>query len=958
MMLWNMVMKFWRASPEIKQCRKVTAKRPSFRPCVECLEDRWLPSGTGIALSASIPTAQFGQAVTLVAKVNSLVEGLPAPSSGIVDFFDGLNTLGVGTVSNGEATCTTDSLSVGTHSAVTAAFYPDSGSASYSPSGLSKPLTETIQPDGTTVSLLASTPSAQAGQAVTLTAEIEPSVPNVALPPSGIVDFFDGQTTLGAGTVSNGVASFTTASLSAGTHAALTAAYYPDAASSTDYTSSGLSAPLTETINPQESTSATLSSSLSTAQFGQAITLTADVTPSGQNDYPPPSGVIYFFVGPTTLGAGTVHNGAATITTSVLGAGTHSALTAAYYPDAASSPYYTHSGLSVPLTVVIQPDATRVSLSSSPSNAQYGQAVTLTAEVIPSIAGVLSPSSGIVYFFDGVTTLGAGSVSNGAATFTTASLSPGSHSSLTAAYYPDAASSTDYLASSLSPGLSETIDPPGGTSVSVYSSAPTSFIGQPVTLTADVTPTFLSTFPVTSGTVYFYDGLTTLGAGPVSNGVATFTTTSLSMGLHSAITAAYYPDASADLDFNPSGLSAAKTEDIVPLDGTTVNLVESSQTGAAGQAVTFTAIVNPTMPSQATVTGTVDFYDGSNAIGSATVSNGMATFTTPLLALGTHSDITAAYYPDTASINNFGPSGMSAPLTETVGLFSNVIPSDDTTVSVFSSAPTANSGANVTFTATITPAEATAAVPTGTVSFFDGLTAIGSAVLSNGVASLSTSTLSTGTHSDITATYSPDSASSLNFNASGQSVPITETIVSAGVSVFGGGGQFGFGGGQFGFGGGQFGFGGGQFGFGGGQFGFGGGDPFGFGGDWNGQQPQTAAIAEFPDVPSPLPTNVAVFSNLKDASAGQAITFTAIVSPSNSSMVPVAGGIVYFFDGLSTLGTASVTNGVAAFTTSSLSVGTHSAITAAYYPDATDSVYFSPSGLSGAYQQLVVPPSV
>jgi Bacterial Ig-like domain (group 3) len=58
------------------------------------------------------------------------------------------------------------------------------------------------------------------------------------------------------------------------------------------------------------------------------------------------------------------------------------------------------------------------------------------------------------------------------------------------------------------------------------------------------------------------------------------------------------------------------------------------------------------------------------------------------------------------------------------------------------------------------------------------------------------------------------------------------------------------------------------------------------------------------------------------------VTFTATVSPG------AATGTVTFVDGTTTLGTAPLSNGIAAFTTSSLSGGTHN-ITAAYSGDAT-----------------------
>ncbi len=76
-----------------------------------------------------------------------------------------------------------------------------------------------------------------------------------------------------------------------------------------------------------------------------------------------------------------------------------------------------------------------------------------------------------------------------------------------------------------------------------------------------------------------------------------------------------------------------------------------------------------------------------------------------------------------------------------------------------SSAPHSAVGQSVTFTATVTGSKVrgVTAAPTGTVSFFDGATQLGSPVpLSSDVAALTTSTLTTGTH-NITAQYNGDS---------------------------------------------------------------------------------------------------------------------------------------------------------------------------------------------------------
>lgn len=94
-----------------------------------------------------------------------------------------------------------------------------------------------------------------------------------------------------------------------------------------------------------------------------------------------------------------------------------------------------------------------------------------------------------------------------------------------------------------------------------------------------------------------------------------------------------------------------------------------------------------------------------------------------------------------------------------------------TTTDVTSSANPANYGASVTFTATVTTTGATP--PTGTVTFNDGNTALGTGTLNTSqVATFTTSTLTAGTHS-ITAVYGGDSS-----NAGSTSPVLSQVIVA------------------------------------------------------------------------------------------------------------------------------------------------------------------------------------
>jgi hypothetical protein len=98
-----------------------------------------------------------------------------------------------------------------------------------------------------------------------------------------------------------------------------------------------------------------------------------------------------------------------------------------------------------------------------------------------------------------------------------------------------------------------------------------------------------------------------------------------------------------------------------------------------------------------------------------------------------------------------------------------------TTVSVASSLNPATYGASVTFTATVSPGAAS-----GTVTFMDGATILGSGTLSGGIATYAASALNAGSHS-ITAQYSGDT----NYSASTNTLTQVVTVISQPPTVVG-----------------------------------------------------------------------------------------------------------------------------------------------------------------------------
>ena len=154
------------------------------------------------------------------------------------------------------------------------------------------------------------------GQTVTFSATVtQPS--SATQTPTGSVQFFDGQTSLGTGTLNaSGSTSLAIAGpnwLSAGTHS-ITAVYSGDTNFST-ITSSALS----YVVNKATSTlSAT--SSLNPSLYGDSVTFTMQVTSAGAV----PTGTIAVKDGSTALGTATLNGtGSATYTVPLFNAGTH-----------------------------------------------------------------------------------------------------------------------------------------------------------------------------------------------------------------------------------------------------------------------------------------------------------------------------------------------------------------------------------------------------------------------------------------------------------------------------------------------------------------------------------------------------------------------------------------------------------------------------------------------------------
>jgi hypothetical protein len=245
--------------------------------------------------------------------------------------------------------------------------------------------------------------------------------------------------------------------------------------------------------------------------------------------------------------------------------------------------------------------------------------------------------------------------------------------------------------------------------------------GEIVNFTAQVTST---TLQIPQGSVSFYDGAALLATVLLdSSGVSNLSISTLTTGSH-GIVAVYNPI----LNFNSSSSSLTQVVNQATTD--TQIVTSSPNPSKEGDPVTFFVSTTSLLgiPS-----GSVTLKDGSQLLGTATLVNGVAIFTTSSLAMGSH-QITAVYSGNL----NFGAS-TSAPYTQVVGTPAEI----NTNITVASSNNPSEFGESVTFTAHV---NSSLGVPTGIVTFFDGSSSIGEALLIKGIATISTSALSIGEH--------------------------------------------------------------------------------------------------------------------------------------------------------------------------------------------------------------------
>jgi autotransporter-associated beta strand protein len=727
--------------------------------------------GTVTSLTSTENPATVGDTITLIAGVtaNPSTAGVPV---GTVSFFDATtnSTIAAGVQANasGQYVYATSSLGFGLHK-ITATFNPNNSSGVGFGTSTSAPLNEAVRSTtATTLSSGSPNPSA-VGQPITLTATVA-GIPAInGSPTNGTVTFFSNNAFLGTGPVNaNGVATFTTASLTRGNYT-FTSTY----GGNTLFGPSPVSNSINQTVVFGSTT--TLSITPNPSSSVQTVTLVATVkagpgTPVGSGV---PTGTVTFYDSITgqplsinTVPLNTANQAIYKIPASQLGVGIHPIY--AYYNGngtnfaASQSTTITEKVLSS-TTVAVTSSGTFV--SGTTYSSVYSQPVSFAATITPVAAG--TQVLGTVTFKDGAAVLATVPVQFNAAnndyeaatgTFTTlASGAAGLTHTISAVYTPAANGPTTGSTGTMFQRVS-----PVQTTTSVTSSNSSTVYGQTVTITATVTNAPGTAAP--TGTVTFTDNgallksavaLVKIGTNDYE---ATFVTSTLTAKNSPHTIKATFVSSNGN---NFTGSSATMTQSVGQVS-TTTTVSSSLNPSAVGQTVTFSAVVAPTPAGDtASPTGTVQFTIHDSGGGTVTTGSGTAkgggvfTFAFALPAFGSYT-VTAAYTSN--DIATFGNSDNTAsPFTQ--------FAFNATQTKLQASTGSISQGDTVSFTATVTDPN-NLGTPQGTVTFtttVNGVTTnLGSQQLAidasnNNTASISTTALPVGVNT-ITATYGGDSS--------------------------------------------------------------------------------------------------------------------------------------------------------------------------------------------------------
>jgi len=340
--------------------------------------------------------------------------------------------------------------------------------------------------------------------------------------------------------------------------------------------------------------------------------------------------------------------------------------------------------------------------------------------------------------------------------------------------------SYDLLAGLGVPDIQKLLDiwPLGSTAstTSIVSSNYSPTYTQSFTVTATVAPTGAT------GSVNFYDnGSTLLGTSTLSSGTGQISVNDLAGGTQS-ITAVYSGDGTY-----AGSTSGQATVTVLP-ESTTISAVVS---GTPALGVSFPVAVTVTTTSPGTSFGsqdpagtiTVTPQGVSNASAGTGTLTGSATSGTSTATVNVTIGQAGTFTLQTSCSSTNQDYTCSSPASTQV-----TIAAATTTTALTYSPDPPSPGSPITLTATVTPSASGSniASPTGSVTFYDGTTSLGTGTLASGTATL-TATLSPGKTHSLTAKYGGDtnfgSSTSTAQNAAGGTIPSTTGLSSGSYAI-------------------------------------------------------------------------------------------------------------------------------------------------------------------------------
>jgi uncharacterized repeat protein (TIGR01451 family) len=688
---------------------------------------------TSVTIAASLPTSVFGQSVTFTATITP-ASGTTAPG-GTVTFSDGITTIGTATASQigatnmSSASITTTTLPVG-NLTITASY---SGNSTFNPSSGTAPFTVQKQPVGVGLSSSAGS-GITVSQLVTLQAFVNPAIPGTG-PPTGTVTFTVNGNAVATQPVSSGQATFTT-TLPQGSDT-LAATYNGD-----NNFLGGVTSGTTTIQVLADPPSITKAFGTASINIGQVTTLSFSITNPNVSQL---TGVSFTDSFPSGLVVATPNG-----LTGSCGGGSITATAGTSSTSLSGATLAAGGSCTFSVNVTATSAGAKNNVTQAVSNESGNRNSTATASI-----GVNAPSPPSISKLFGAT-----SINIGQSTTLSFTITNPNASQLTGVGFTDAFPAGLVVAT---PSV-VTGSCGGGTIAAGAGNSSASLSG--ATLAGGGSCTFsVNVSATTSGAKNNVTGAVTSTEGGAGNtGTASLT---VNAPLAPAIAKAF-------------GATSINVGQSTTLTFTITNPNASQLTGV-GFTDTFPAGLLVATPNGLTGSCGGGSVAATAATGSASLSggtiaaNGSCTFSVNVTAAsaGTKNNVTGAVTSIEGGTGNTANASITANLNST---------STTLTSSLNPSAP----GQAVTFTATVHAASGTG-MPTGTVTFKDGATTIGTgSVGTNGVATFTTSTLTTGSH-NITAVYGGDtifagSTSAVlvqNVNNNSDSTKLRELQISA-----------------------------------------------------------------------------------------------------------------------------------------------------------------------------------